>query len=347
MPRFLEKLLTGRIKKMEKRKLGESGLEISEIAFGAWAIGGWMWGGADATDAVKAIETAIDNGMTTIDTASVYGFGLSEELTGKALKGKRDKAQILTKFGMSWKGTSGEFYFNTKNNEGKDIDIYKFASKEKVLCDCDESLRRLKTDYIDLFQIHWPDSTTPVAETMEALEILISKGKIRAAGVCNYPAELLGEAQKTIKIASCQVPYSMVRREIENELVPHCIRTGTGILAYSPLQRGLLTGKIKPGHRFNEGDSRPGTPFYKEPNLTAINNFLEKIRPIAEAHGRSLSQLVLNWTIHRPGITCALAGARNPAQVLENIGGSDFVLSADETSEINIYISELKLETKL
>jgi aryl-alcohol dehydrogenase-like predicted oxidoreductase len=162
---------------METRKLGQSELDVTVLAFGAWAIGGWMWGGADSKDAIKAIETAIDNGMTTIDTASVYGFGLSEELVGKAVKGKRDKVQILTKFGMSWNDAKGEFYFETKDNSGKDVKIYRHASREKVLGDCEDSLRRLKTDYIDLFQIHWSDSTTPVSETMEALEVLIQKGK--------------------------------------------------------------------------------------------------------------------------------------------------------------------------
>jgi aryl-alcohol dehydrogenase-like predicted oxidoreductase len=332
---------------MERRKLGQSDLEISVIAFGAWAIGGWMWGGSDANDAIKAIETAIDNGITTIDTASVYGFGLSEELTGKAIKGKREKVEILTKFGMSWKGNKGEFYFNTKDNSGKDVDIYRYSSKKQVLQDCDDSLRRLNVDYIDLFQIHWSDATTPVSETMEALQILIDKGKVRAAGVCNYSTELMAEANKSIKLASNQVPYSMVRRDIEKDIVPYCLNTGTGILAYSPMQRGLLTGKIKPGHKFNEGDNRPETPYFKEPNLSKINGFLEKIRPIADGHNASLSQLVLNWTIRQPGITCALAGARNPAQVIENAGGASFSLTVEEMKTINQYISELQIVTKI
>jgi len=332
---------------METRKLGQSDLEISVIAFGAWAIGGWMWGGSDTKDAIRAIETALDNGMTTIDTASVYGFGLSEELVGKALKGKRDKAQILTKFGMSWDKKDGEFYFTTKNNTGKVIEIYKHASKEKVIQDCDDSLKRLRTDYIDLFQIHWPDPTTPQQETMEALQLLIQKGKIRAAGVCNYSAELLEEAGKTISLASNQVPYSMVRKDIENDIVPFCIKNNTGILAYSPLQRGLLSGKIKPGHKFNEGDNRPDTPYYKEPNLSNILIFLEKIKSVADEHHVTLPQLVINWTIQQPGITCALAGARNPAQVLENAGAARFRLTGKEIKLINKCISEIHIDTKI
>lgn len=332
---------------METRKLGLSDLYITEIAFGAWAIGGWMWGGADANDAIKAVETAIDNGMTTIDTASVYGFGLSEELTGKAVKGKRDKVQILTKFGMSWSGKEGEYFFTTKDNEGKIVEIHKHASKKKVLSDCEDSLRRLNTDYIDLFQIHWPDATTPVSETMEALEQLIAEGKIRAGGVCNYPVELMREAEKTFTLASNQVPYSMVRRDIENDLVPYCIGKNTGILAYSPMQRGLLTGKIRPGHKFNEGDSRPDTPWFREPNLSNIIQLLEKLKPIAEGYDATLSQLVLNWTIQQPGITCALAGARNPEQTIENIGAVRFRLSAEDINLINKYISETQIDTNI
>ena len=332
---------------MEKRKLGNTEIQISEIAFGAWAIGGWMWGGADEKDAVAAIETAIDCGMTTIDTASVYGFGLSEELVGKAVKGKRDKVEILTKFGMEWVKKDGEYFFDTQDNSGKDISIYKWASKKKVISDCDESLRRLKTDYIDLFQIHWPDATTPVSETMEALDYLISKGKIRAAGVCNYSASSMAEACKTIPIASNQVPYSMVRRDIENEIVPLSMANNISILAYSPLQRGLLTGKIKPGHKFRDGDTRPTTPYYKEPNLSAILAFLEKLKPVAAEHDATLSQVVLNWTVSQPGITCALAGARNPEQVLENVGASEFRLSEIEINKINKYLSELNIDTKI
>lgn len=332
---------------METRKLGQSDIEISVLAFGAWAIGGWMWGGADARDAVRAIETAIDNGMTTIDTASVYGFGLSEELTGKAVKGKRDKVQILTKFGMSWSGTGGDFYFSTKDNSGNNINIYRHSSKEKVIQDCDDSLKRLKTDYIDLFQIHWHDKTTPVSETMEALELLVKQGKIRAGGVCNYTVELMAEADRSFQILSNQVPYSMVRRDIEKDVIPWCLENNKSILAYSPLQRGLLTGKIQPGHKFNEGDSRPDTPFYKEPNLSNISGFVEKLKPIAASNNATISQVVLNWTIQQPGITCALAGARNPAQVLENAGAAEFRLSTSEIQEINKYIAETQIDPKI
>ena len=330
---------------MERRKLGKSDVEVSALAFGAWAIGGWMWGGSDASEAVKAMETAIDNGMTTIDTASVYGFGLSEELTGKAIKGKRDKVEVLTKFGMSWEGTKGEYFFESKDAGGNTVKIYKYSAKEKVIEDCDSSLKRLKTDYIDLFQIHWPDATTPVSETMEALEILISRGKIRAGGVCNYSLDLMKEAVKSFTLASNQVPYSMVNRRIEEDVVPFCIGNNIAILAYSPMQRGLLTGKIRSGYNFNEGDNRPSTPYFREPNLSNINRILDSIKPIADEHDATLAQVVLNWTMNRPGITCTLAGARDSAQVLENMGAVKFRLSNEETDKINALIADFSLVT--
>jgi len=332
---------------MKHNTLGKSDIKVSELAFGAWAIGGWMWGGADSKEAIKAIETAVDHGMTTIDTAAVYGFGLSEELTGKAIKGKRSKVQILTKFGLSWNEKKGEFFFASKDNSGNDVNIYRYSAKDKVINDCDESLKRLGTDYIDLYQIHWADPTTPVSETMEALEILIRKGKIRAGAVCNYSLELMKEASVTFQIASNQIPYSMVNRGIESEIVPYCIENKISILAYSPLQRGLLTGKIKQGHSFNDGDTRPSTLYYKEPNLSRILELTEKLKKIADDRKVTLSQLVLNWTIQQPGISCALAGARNAAQVLENVKAADFLLTHEEIVMINKFLSDLKLETKI
>jgi len=329
---------------MEYRQLGKSELEVSVIAFGAWAIGGWMWGGADRKDALKALDAAISNGMTTIDTAPAYGFGLSEELVGEAIKGKRNRVQILTKYGLRWNIKKGQFFFPTFDNAGNPIDMYRYAGKESVIEECENSLKRLKTDYIDLYQIHWPDPTTPISETMEAVEKLIQQGKIRVAGVCNYDVEQLKEATRTLSVASNQVPYSMVRRDIEKDLVPYCLASQIAIIAYSPLQRGLLTGKIKPGYVFGEGDTRPSTPHYREPNLSRILHFLDELKPLAEDRKVTLAQLVLNWTLQQPGITCVLAGARNEEQVRENLGATRFMLSAEEIKTINQKLDQLVLE---
>ncbi len=328
---------------MELRKLGKSDIEITPIAFGAWAIGGWMWGGAEKNDAVRAIRKSVDLGITTIDTAPVYGFGLSEEITGEAIKGMRDSVQILTKFGMCWNEAKGKFFMATKDNRGNSIDIYNYAAKDSVISECEDSLKRLGTDYIDLFQIHWPDPTTPVEETMEAVNMLIDQGKVLAAGVSNYDVPLMERAEKTTSLASNQVPYSMLRRDIEDEVVPYCIENNVGILAYSPLQRGLLTGKFDPGHKFKEGDARGGLLWYRRENIIRVNDFLDKLRPLGEAKGATLSQLVLRWTIQQPGITCALAGARDPEQVADNAGTLSFSLTDDEIGFINRELEKLEI----
>src|SRR5690606_20361301 len=225
--------------------------------FGAWAAGGWMWGGSDEKEAINAIHVAYDEGVTSIDTAPIYGQGHSEVIVGKAIKElQRDKVQVLTKFGMRWDITKGDFAFKSKDNAAKDIDIYKYASKDSIIKECEDSLKRLQTDYIDLYQIHWPDITTPIEETMNAVALLIKQGKVRYAGVCNYNVAQMQEAEKHISLASNQVAYSMIRRDIEKEMVPYVLENNKSILAYSPLERGLLTGKIKADHQFNEGDHR-------------------------------------------------------------------------------------------
>ncbi len=328
---------------MELRKLGNSDVKITPVAFGAWAIGGWMWGGAETKDAVNAIRKSIELGITTIDTAPVYGFGLSEEIIGKAIKGMRNKLQILTKFGLKWNIDQGEYHFASTDADGNKVDIYRYAGKESVIKECENSLRRIGIDYIDLYQIHWPDNTTRVEDTMEAINRLIEQGKILAAGVSNYDVPLLKRALKVTGIASDQVPYSMINRNIENELVPWCIDNSVGILAYSPLQRGLLTGKFDPDHKFKDGDHRSGLYWFKKENITSVNQFLKKIKPLAESKGVTLSQLVLRWTIQQPGITCALAGARDPDQVIDNAGALNFSLSDDDLDFINDELEKLQL----
>ncbi len=321
---------------MEYRQLGKADLKLSVITFGSWAIGGWMWGSANRADAIEAIRRSYEVGVTSIDTAPVYGQGDSEEIVGEAIKDiPRDKIQLLTKFGMRWDLTKGTLSYQSHTTEGKPIDIYKYAGKESVIEECENSLRRLKTDYIDLYQIHWHDVTTPISETFEAVEKLIQQGKVRYAGVCNYRPEWMSEAIKTTNIISNQVPYSMVNRKIEAETVPYCIAHQKSILAYSPLERGLLTGKITPDYKFSEGDHRAAHPSYSKENIISTNAKLEKLKPLAQEKGISLAQLVLRWTVQRPGITIALAGARNAEQALQNAKAGEFSLTTYEMDFIN------------
>ncbi|RTQ49644.1 aldo/keto reductase [Hymenobacter gummosus] len=331
---------------MEYQQLGDSGLTVSRIAFGSWAAGGWMWGGTEQNDAVGAIRRAYELGVTSIDTAPIYGQGLSEEIVGEAIKGlPRDKVQILTKFGMRWDlpEPRGDFGFKTKDNSGRDLDVYKYAAAASIVQECEDSLRRLGTDYIDLYQIHWPDVTTPIHETMEAVQRLVEQGKVRAVGVSNYSAQQMQEAEQTVRLASNQVPYSMVRRDIEADVVPYCIEHNKAILAYSPLQLGLLTGKIKPGQDFGPGDLRNGHRLFTPENVTRVNAFLAQLQPLAESKNATLGQLVIRWTLAQPGITVALVGARDAKQAEQNARAIEVGLTAEEVSFISEKLAALQL----
>lgn len=330
---------------METILLPNSDVKITRLTFGAWAIGGWFWGGSDERESIRALETAIDLGITSIDTAPVYGFGQSEEIVGKAIKGKRNKVQILTKFGMIWDRPSKHVHIkNTTDNNGNPINIYRYASKESIIQECENSLKRLGIETIDLYQQHWPENYTPLEETLEALEILKSQGKIRAAGVSNYSAGLFRQANSLYELSSNQVPYSMVLRDIEKELVPYCIDNNKAIIVYSPLQRGVLTGKITDNYQFKKGDHRPNTPFYQQPKLGKINRFLSEIKPIADSYNIMLAQLVINWTMNQPGISCVLVGARNEKQVRENILANDVKVSKEEIDTITNKLNHLILD---
>lgn len=327
---------------MEYRKLGDSDLQLSAITYGSFAIGGTMWAVTEKSEAKEAIMASIDNGVTTIDTAPFYGLGLSEELIGETIKDlDRSKVQLLTKFGMVCDGSNngkGDFMWN-QEYDGKSYPLYKYASKANVIKETEESLKRLKTDYIDLLQLHWPDSTTPTEETMEALQTLIDQGKIHAAGVSNYNKDQLLEAQKTIQIASNQMPYSMLNRRIEKDIVPLAIENNIGIIAYSPLERGLLSGKYFKGEKLKSDDHRQG--YFGQFNPKKVQLLLEKLEPLAEDKKVSLAQLVLKWTTLQPGITVVLAGARNKEQAISNAKAIDVNLTEKEVQYINNELKQL------
>lgn len=327
---------------MEYKKLGNTNLRVSVITYGSFAIGGTMWGGTEKKEAQKAIVASIEHGVTTLDTAPFYGFGLSEELIGEAIKGmNRSAVQILTKFGMVWDGSNkgkGDFMWDQKHN-GKTYPVYKYASKANVIKEAEESLKRLKTDYIDLLQLHWHDSTTPIHETMEALQQLIDQGKILAAGVSNYTATQMQEAQKSILLASNQVPYSLLKREIEAEVIPAAIKNNIGIIAYSPLERGLLTGKFFKGDSLKSDDHR--NDYFGQFDLEKVKGFLNQIEPLANEKAVSLGQLILRWTTLQPGITVVLAGARNREQAISNAQAINITLSSTDMDIINNELAKI------
>lgn len=327
---------------MEYRKLGKTDLNLSAITYGAFAIGGNMWGGNEKQDSIDAVHASLDHGVTSLDTAPFYGFGLSEELIGQAIKGKdRSKIQLLSKFGLVWDGSNngkGEFFFDA-NDDGKTVPIYKYAAKANIIKEVEESLKRLGTDYLDLLQLHWPDATTPISETMEALESLIQQGKIRAAGVSNYSLDQLKEAEKSISIASNQLPYSMLNKAIENDIVPYTIANNIGIIAYSPLERGLLTGKYFKEATLKSDDHRNG--YFGQFDPEKVKSFLNAIEPLAISKGASLSQLVLKWTTLQPGVTIILAGARNATQAIDNAKAINISLNEDELALINTELKKI------
>ncbi|MEN5197322.1 aldo/keto reductase [Sphingobacterium faecium] len=327
---------------MEYRRLGNTALELSAITYGAFAIGGNMWGGNEKKDSIAAIHASLDYGVSSIDTAPFYGFGLSEEMIGEAIKGKdRSKIQLLTKFGLVWDGSNrgkGDFFFDAEE-QGKVVPVFRYTSKANIIKELEESLKRLGTDYIDLLQVHWPDSTTPISETMEALELLIEQGKIRAAGVCNYDIAQLKEASETIQLASNQVSYSMLNRGIEHTIVPYAVDTKTGIIVYSPMERGLLTGKYFNESKLKENDHRK--EYFSQFNLEKVKNLITSLEPIAENKKVSVAQLVLRWTTIQPAITVVLAGSRNAEQSIANAKAMEINLSSEELMIINNQLSKL------
>lgn len=329
---------------MEYRTLGTSELKLSAITYGAFAIGGTMWGGTEKEQAIAAVRASIDHGVTTLDTAPFYGFGLSEEMIGEAIKGyDRSRIQLLTKFGLVWDGTNhghGEHFFDAEQ-DGKVIPVFRYAGRESIVNEVENSLRRLGTDYIDLLQIHWPDPTTPIAETMDTLRELIKQGKIRAAGVSNYTPPQVKEARDSLDIASNQMAYSMLNRNIEKDLVPYATAHRLGIIAYSPMERGLLTGKYFQGNRLKENDHR--NDYFHQFDLQKVQSFLESITPLAEAKQATLAQLVLRWTTLQKGITVVLAGARNARQAISNATAMEINLHPDELAFINSQLTKWQL----
>ena len=326
---------------MVYRQLGASDLQLPVVSFGAWAIGGWMWGGADDQASVRAIQKGIDLGVTCIDTAPAYGMGHSEKVVGRAIRGRQDEVIVATKCGLRWDLSDGEFYFQTKDNAGKDLAIHRNLSADSIKYECEQSLKRLGVDTIDLYQCHWPTSTTPIAETMGALLELQEEGKIRAIGVSNFTPAMMSECLKVGQLDSDQPPYSALQRGAESDVLPFCIDHNLGVMAYSPIAQGLLTGKVTMDRVFPEGDVRRNRPWFQPKNRQRVLDMLEGVKPIAEGHGATLAQVFIAWTVAQPGITTVLVGARNESQVAENAKAGALKLSGDELRTIRALVEGL------
>jgi methylglyoxal reductase len=332
---------------IQMRILGKSNVKVTPIILGTWAIGGWMWGGTDEKKSIEAIQASIDNGITTIDTAPAYGMGLSEEIVGKAIQGKRDKVVIATKCGLRWDENDKTVRSPNRDFNKSPVEIRRDLSPKSIRHECEQSLKRLKVDQIDLYQIHWPDPAYPIEETWNAMAELKKQGKVRAIGVSNFDLALLKVAHAIHPVDSIQPPYSLVRRGIEKDLIPFAQAHQIGVIVYSSLERGLLTGKYKSGKNFPPGDHRAGKKTFKPEYLALIQEAFEEIKPIAEKHHVAISQVIIDCTIHRPGITAALVGARDPAQAKENAMAAKLNLSSQERELIAKTLSNPALQCGL
>ena len=316
------------------REIGRSGVAASAVGLGTWAIGGWMWGGTDERESVAAIHASLDAGVTLIDTAPAYGLGRAEEIVGKALSGRRDKAVIATKCGLVWHTQQGNHFFD---QDGRPV--HRHLGRESICHEVEQSLSRLGTDYIDLYITHWQDPTTPIEETMRALEDLRAAGKIRAVGASNVNLEELEIYVKIGGLDAIQERFSMLDREIEAQLLPVTTANSVATLSYSSLALGLLSGSIGPERVFSGDDQRRDNPRFSVANREKVTRFAEAIRPIAQEHEASIAQIVIAWTLAQPGITFALCGARNPAQALDNARAGTIRLSAEDLSTVEAAIA--------
>jgi aryl-alcohol dehydrogenase-like predicted oxidoreductase len=316
---------------MQQRKLGYSDLRLTVVGFGAWAIGGpwdFGWGPQDDEDSIATIQRALDLGINWIDSAAAYGLGHSEEVVGRALKGRRDKVIVATKCGLAWNDPSEKKVFNR-------------LKAWSVRQEAEGSLRRLGVDVIDLYQIHWPDPDPDVEEAWTEIAKLIEEGKIRYAGVSNFNVEQMRRAQAIHPIASLQPPYSLVDQRVEAELLPFCAANDIGVVVYSPMASGLLTGKFTAERiaALPPDDWRHKNGHFREPELSVNLELIEGLRPIAKRRGKTVGQLAIAWTLRRPELTAAIVGARRPGQVDEIAGAADWTLGAEDFVEIDALLA--------
>ena len=316
---------------MERRVLGNSDLNITRIGVGAWAMGGgdwaWSWGPQDDNNSISAIHEALDRGVNWIDTAAVYGLGHSEEVVARALKGRSNRPYIFTKCERVW---------NERGEIGGSL------KAESIRRECEASLRRLQVDVIDLYQIHWPQPDEDIEEGWTEMARLKEEGKVRYIGVSNFDAQQLRRAQKIAPITSLQPPYSLLRRGIENGVLPYCREHSIGVIVYSPMYSGLLTGAMTKERvaKFTPDDWRRRDPQFQEPNLSRNLQLAEVLREVGKRHGRTPGEVAIAWTLKHPAVTAAIVGVRSAEQVRGIIGAADLQLSRSEAEEIEDALRE-------
>ncbi len=312
---------------METTTIPGIDLRVSRIGLGTWAIGGWMWGGTDDRESVRTIHAAVDKGINLLDSAPVYGFGHSEEIVGQAITqlGCRDKVIIATKVGLQWsKGL-----------------VLRNASRKRIMKEVDDSLRRLQTSYIDIYQVHWPDPRVPVEETAEAMDQLYREGKIRAIGVSNYSPANMERFRSVAPLHFCQPPYNLFERQSEDDVLPYVRENNITALTYGCLCRGLLSGRMSTDTMFHGDDLRKTDPKFRPPAYTQYLRTVERLDQFAMEHyGKRVLDLAVRWVLDQPGVTVALWGARRPAQISAVDGTEGLKLDASALRAIDRILRE-------
>lgn len=316
---------------MQKRTLGNTDMQITGVGLGTFAVGGegWpaAWGPQDDNETIATIQRAIDLGINWIDTAAVYGFGHSEEMVARALKGRSERPYIFTKCSRKPKP------------DGKIEAVLKSASIKQ---EAEDSLRRLQVDVIDLYQIHWPVPDEDLEEGWTAMAELKKEGKVRFIGVSNFDVSQMSRLQKIAPISSLQPPYSLLKRDIEHETLDFCLQYNIGVIVYAPMGSGLLAGKMTPERiqSLPESDWRSRSPEFAEPRLARNLALVELLRAIGQRHGRSPGEVAIAWTLRHPAVTAAIVGGRRPSQIEETVNAGDFRLNAAEIEEIGSFLSQ-------
>jgi len=312
---------------MDYAKVNGLNREVSRVGLGTWAIGGFMWGGTDEQEALQTIREALDHGISLIDTAPVYGLGRAEELVGRALAkyGKREEVIIATKVGLEWRGDQ----------------VFRNSTRARIMKEIDDSLRRLQTDYIDIYQVHWPDPLVPIEETAAAMYQLHKQGKIRAIGVSNYSLEQMNLFQQAAPLHTAQPPYNLFERGVERDVLPYCRIRGISTLTYGALCRGLLSGKMKPETEFQGDDVRKTDPKFQRPRYAQYLKAVERLDRFAqENYGKRVLELAIRWTLDQPFVTAALWGARHPNQLAPVAAVTGWKLDTAALKAINQIVRE-------
>ncbi len=312
---------------MEYMTIPRTQMRVSRIAMGTWAIGGWMWGGTDEKESIRTIHAALDKGISLIDTAPAYGFGVSEETIGKAIqeRGSRETIFIATKVGLEW----------------RDGSIARNSSPARIRQEVQDSLRRLRTNYIDIYQVHWPDPGVPIEETARTMQELYKEGLIRAIGVSNYSPEQMERFMSLAELHTVQPPYNLFERQSESDVLPFAREHNLGVFAYGPLCRGLLTGRMQPDTKFTGDDLRKSDPKFQPPRYSQYLNAVQQLEDLAQKkYGKRVMDLAVRWVLDQPGISAALWGARRPAQLEAVTNTLDWKLDGDALAAIDRILQE-------